>query len=116
MVIRQASATIARLPRGVWRAWATSLLASLACALALVGVQVLVSETASFFQADVVEAVTPAPASVAEAEKDSLDRDWALVPPMQFEASLPLAADDTVRPLRPQFEAPPPQRPPRARA
>ncbi len=109
-----ASNLTARLARAGWFAWAAGALATLACALALLGVQALASEATPFFYGDVVETPLPAPASAAEAEKESLDRDWALVPPMQFEAGVPLAAADTVRPLRPQFQAPPPQRPPRA--
>jgi len=104
---------IARLAQGGWFAWAVGVLATLACALGLLGVQVLAGEATPFFYGDVVETPLPAPASAAEAEKESLDRDWALVPPMQFEIRVPLAAADTVRSLRPQFQAPPPQRPPR---
>ncbi len=116
MAAAPAFTLVARQARWGWLAWAAGLLATLACALALLGVQALAGEGAPFSNADAVETSMPAPASAALAEKDSLDRDWALVPPMQFEAGLPLAAVDTVRPLRPQFQAPPPQRPPRARA
>lgn len=109
-------ALIARVPRGGWFAWATGLLAVLACALSLLAVQSLAPEAAPFFHADAVEASGAAPVSTVEAEKDSLDRDWALVPAMQFEPGLPVPAAGTVRAMRPQFQAPPPQRPPRAHA
>ncbi len=111
-----APALVTRVPRGGWLAWATGLLALLACVLSLLAVQSLARDAAPFFHAEAIEASNPAPAGTLEAEKDSLDRDWALVPAMQFEAGLPLPAADTVRPMRPQFQAPPPQRPPRARA
>ncbi len=114
MPATRAPSLIARLAQGGWFAWAAGVLATLACALALLGVQVLAGEATPFFYGDVVETPLPAPASAAEAERESLDRDWALVPPMQFETGVPVAAADTVRPLRPQFQAPPPQRPPRA--
>lgn len=116
MTLGQTPAPTTRVLRASWFAWAIGLLAVLTCTLSLLAAQSLAREATPYFHADAIEANGHAPVSSVEAEKDSLDRDWALVPAMQFEPGAPLIAADTERPMRPQFQAPPPQRPPRSRA
>ena len=97
-------------------AWVIGLLVTLACALAPTSLQALGEHAPSALEGTTLEATSTGPANSPEPEKDTLDREGVLLDAPQLTPRLSTATSNTERALRPQFQAPPPQRPPRASA
>ncbi len=115
-----ALASTARILRDRLLPWAWGLLAVLACTVALQTGAGAASGDALPLDDDVIEQLaSTSPASCDagfDVDPDTMDRDGVSVMSPRFPLAPPRACAHEVRALRLQFQAPPPQRPPRARA